>query len=345
MKEQVNFKRFRNRMFLIIALTVLTFFFADSSNWNDIPIPPNKRLSGHPFAPESALTERIKPIPKPVLAELEELDNRNDYAPYMPDSGEIAAIAAVFETFPPLNIKIMKERLAAIYFVTNLATSGLTEWLLNERSEIYTYIVINPAALKMSLDELLVWKERSCFINDDGNFEIKISVSAGQKGFIYIMLHESCHVVDYVLGITPFTEPQIKFLREVPQETDFTRGIWRSYDRSAVYYKFRERLSFYQNPQVKISEAESLYREMPASPFISLYGSLNWAEDVCEFLAFYHLTEKMGMDYKIEVKQNGKTNCLIKPARQEQVRKRFKNLKVFYESRKSDTSKNNYQEK
>jgi len=224
----------------------------------------------------------------------------------------------------------MKERLAAIYFVSNLTTAGFSDWLVNERREIYAYIIINPAALKTSIDGLLSWKEKSCFTSDDGNFQIKISVSPDRKGFLYIMLHESCHVVDYVMGITPFTEPDIKLLRETPKETDFTHGIWLSYSQSLADYKFRDRVSFYQSPKIKISEAEIIYREMSASPFISLYGSLSWAEDLCEFLAFYHLTEKMGMNYKIEVQQNGKTSYLTEPARLEQVRKRFKNLQVFY---------------
>ena len=332
MKGQVNFKRFLNRKLLIAALIALAMLLAVGLFWNSISIPQNKRLSNYPFDPQSTLIERIKPIPEPVLAELKQLDEREDYTPYMPSPGETAAIAAVFETLPPLNIKVMRERLAAIYFVSNFISAGYSDWLVNERNEIYTYIVINTTALKTNADELLIWKENSCFINDDSDFEIKISVSPNLKGFMYIMLHESCHVVDYVLGATPFTEPDIKQLRKVPQETDFTRGIWRSYDQSVEYYKFRENVSFYQEPRVKISQAESIYREMSASPFISLYSSLNWAEDLCEFLTFYHLTEKMRLDYKIEVRQKGKTTYSLRPARQEQVRKRFKNLQVFYES-------------
>ena len=317
---------------MIIVLTVLSLFFLSNSNWDNLLIHEDRRLSNHPFDPQSTLIERIKPIPKTILANLKEVDARNDYAPYMPDQNEISAIAAVLDVFPPLNIKIMKERLAAIYFVSNFSSSGYSDWLVDEHNKIYVYIVINAAALKTGIDEFLTRKEKSCFINDSNDFEIKISVSPVQKGFIYIMLHESCHVVDYVLGITPFTEPDIIPLREIPKETDFTLGIWRSYNQSVVYYKFRERVSFYQTPQIKISEAESIYGEMSVSPFISLYGSLNWAEDLCEFLTFYHLTEKMGMNYKIEIQQNGKTSYLAEPARREQVRKRFKNLEVFYES-------------
>ena len=330
MKGQVNFKIFWKQTLLFLTLTVCALFFAGCSNRN-APVPPNKRLSGHQFNPESTLLERIKPIPESLLAELKKTDEREDYAAYMPGPSETAAIATVFEALPPLCTEVMRERLAALYFVSNFVSAGYSDWLVNERNEIYTIIIISAEALKTSIDELLTWKEKSCFIDDNSGFEIKISVSPSQKGFTYIMLHESCHAVDYVLGITPFTEPDIKLLRQTPAETGFTRGIWRSHKQSVTDYKFREGVSFYQNPRVKISQAESLYKEMSASPFISLYGSLNWAEDLCEFLAFYHLTEKMGMDYKIEVTQNGKAAYSARPARQEQVRKRFEHLEVFYE--------------
>ena len=331
MKEQVNFEKLKNRTPLIIVLTV-SLFLLSGSNWDGITISGYKHLSNYSFDPQSALIERIRPIPESILTVFKELDGRKDYAPYMPGPNETALIAAVLETLPPLNIKIMKERLTAIYFVSNFSSAGCSDWLVNEYNEIYAYIIINPAALKTSINELLTWKEKSCFIDDNSGFEIKVNVSPDQKGFLYIMLHESCHVVDYVLGITPFTEPDIKLLREISQETNFTRGIWLSYNQSSVYYESRKRLTFYQNPQIKISDAESIYRDMSASPFISLYGSLNWAEDLCEFLAFYHLTEKMGMNYRIEVQRKGKTSYFEEPARRKQVRERFKNLKVFYES-------------
>jgi len=335
MKGQVNFKRFWKLTLSVMALTVLGLFLLGGSNCNGILICQDKHFSGHhlsdhPFDPQSTLIERIKPIPEPILKKLKKSDNKKDYTPYMPNQNEIVVISAAFEDLPQLNMKITKERLAAIYFISNFTSAGYSDWLVNEHNEIYAYIVINSSVLKTSIDELLSWKEKSCFINTNSDFEIKISVSPDLKGFMYIILHESCHVVDYVLGITPFTEPGIKSLREIPEETDFTRGIWRSYNQSVIYYKFRERASFYQTPRIKISEAENIYKDMSASPFISLYGSLNWAEDLCEFLTFYHLTEKMGMRYKIEIQQNGKTIHSVHPAQRAQVRKRFKSLRVFY---------------
>jgi hypothetical protein len=72
---------------------------------------------------------------------------------------------------------------------------------------------------------------------------------------------------------------------------------------------------------------------MDGSPFISLYGSLNWAEDLSEFLTFYHLTEKMGLSYRLGVYRNGKSLYSLEPAKSEARRGRFGSMDTFYRPR------------
>jgi hypothetical protein len=324
---------FAGGVFLFFFLVEFNAPIADRADSNDILSHPLKHLENYQFDPETSLSARVQPIPEMVLSAWKMWDNRDDYVPHMPSRKEMNIIAQILAALPPLNTQVMKNRLIGIYFVENFATGGLTDWVVDKDNNIYVYIIINTTALQMEMSEFLTWKEKSCFINDDPSFDIEIDVNSSQRGFLYIILHESCHAVDFITGMTPFVEPEMKRFGKIPDDTDFTRGIWRSYNESAIDYKFRENVIFYQTPRINISQAQEVYREMDASPFISLYGSLNWAEDLSEFLTFYHLTEKMGFNYQIRVSRNGKSLYSLEPAKSEAKRGRFGNMDTFYRPR------------
>ena len=56
-----------------------------------------------------------------------------------------------------------------------------------------------------------------------------------------------------------------------------------------------------------------MYQGLSKTPFVSLYSCQMWAEDLAEFVAFYHLHHKLGQPYSISVLKNGKTVYRYEP--------------------------------
>ncbi len=159
------------------------------------------------------------------------------------------------------------------------------------------------------------------------------------NAFLGILLHESTHVVDYVKNITPYTEQATKTLSRIKGEkiekTPFIAEIWEelSLPKNRFNFKARKNVSFYgfkKGPKINISEAINTYKQLSSAPFASLYGAQSWAEDLAEFLTFYHLTQKLKQPYIIKVLRKGVDSCSLQPMKSEEVMKRFKMMEEFY---------------
>lgn len=314
-----------------ISLCLLSCGFS-----SDIAKHPAKRLENYAFVPGQSIDSRIQQIPEMLLKAWRKWDGKNFYKAYTPNEDEIKIIREAIAQLPPLTKQAMKERLVGLYFISDFMGLGVTDWILDKDNNVYTYIIINSDTLKKDISELLTWKENTCFVNDDPAYKIKVDVDLNKNGFLYILLHESAHAADYIFNLTPFTEPYFKKRQQRPNtsaETSFTANIWSDYNKSINEYPFRDAVSFYgisKPPSMKISDAPSIYKELNKSPFISLYGSLSWAEDLAEFLSFYHLTKKMSAHYRINLYRSGELLYSIEPVKNELVNSRFKNLDAFY---------------
>ena len=321
----------------VLLLLIIPAFFLPGAFSEDILSSPVKHLESYNFSKELPLIERVGKVPDFVLKAWMEWDGRSNYSPYTVTADEREIIREYLSLVPPLTHDVMKERMIGIYFIENFLGSGLTDWVVDSDNNIHTYMIFNKKTLKMNLSELITWKEKTCFKNDDPSMSVDVDINSPMNGFLYILLHESTHIVDYVENITPYTEPDMKrFMKKVPDSTLFTDGIWSGYSETVTPCPFRGKVTFYgmkKGPRAGITEAAGMYDSMFRSPFISLYGTLNWAEDLAEYLAFYHLTEKMGFSYRIRVSRGNRVIHLSEPAQNELVRKRFSTLDVFYHPR------------
>ncbi len=325
-----------------IAISVIISVVAALFFHGHVEAEPEKSIRDHPvkqknnyhFKKGSLLINRIRECPEMIVSAWAKWDERNNYRGYLPSEGELRQIHHDLLKLPPMTRKIMKERLLGIYFITNVIGSGLTDWVLDKNGKMFCYMVFNPIVLKKNISELITWKEQTCYRESSENIDISIRINSDLSGFYYILLHESTHVVDYVRQVTPFTEPDvINFYPKKYKTTPFTQGIWCGHKKSCREYPFRKKVRFYGfggPPLADKKDAVSLYRGLDSSPFFSLYGSLNWAEDLAEFLTFYHLTKKMGLRYHIIVKNNGKEVFRSEPSTNILVRERFHKMNIFY---------------
>ena len=293
---------------ILLFTTVVLMLLFGCTNHQDTVITldmvksnPAKLLVNHEFRSDSALVDRVKPIPDQLLSLLMRSDGIDTYSAYMPTIDEISMIERYISQLPPLIKKVLDDYLVGIYFVNDFLGSGMADFMLGENDKVFIYAVFNPETLKTKISEWVTYRESTC-INFDDDSTIQIYINCGDKytGFMYALLHESTHLLDYIMQITPYVHVYMKMLGLVSEHdsTDFTSTVWRTYNkpRTCFNYGFRKDVTFYgivQKPKIEYSRALSIYRVLSHSPFVSLYASMNWAEDLAEFVTWYHFTKDL----------------------------------------------------
>jgi len=331
---------------LLILLFILTLLFScttqqkkktnPDSEYAVILKKPERQLESYAFNSQSSIESRVEDIPDFVLQYLIDMDQKPNYKNYSITDNEKNVIKQSIEKLPPLHKKILKERLLGIYFVENFLGSGFTDWVLNENKNVFCFLVYNPDVLKYNISKWVTIKEKTCYINNSQDIDIQIDCGIEYSGFFYILLHEATHVVDYVKVITPYVEDVLAEILKLQIESrDFTENIWREYalPLKANDYNFRKNITFYGfggGPKINITDAITVYKQLEKTLFPSLYASKSWAEDLAEFLTFYHLTQKLNQPYIINILEKNKVIYTYKPMNSEKVKKRFPLMEQFY---------------
>jgi len=314
-------------------VTVIFLLACVSSCFHGKRLEPVHRFENYSFKNHNPVFSRISLPPDMVLRHLRQLDNRPDYTGYMPTRQELVGFEKAISMLPVLNRSMLEKRLLAVYFVPNFMGSGLTEWVLDRNGKVYGFMVINPLVLRHNASELLTLKERTCYIIDEPEYTVRFNTGTRCSGLLYILLHESTHLVDYVLHITPYVDDAINdYLDRHITRTPFTDRVWTAYSRPVKKLSFTGSVSFYgiRKPALKLSESFNIYRELSSSPFVSLYGSQTWAEDLAEMLSFYHITETLKQPYVISVWKGQRLLLSVRPMDSPLVKLRLKAMDLFY---------------
>ena len=301
---------------------------------------PAKNLKSYTFNPITSLAERVQPTPDFLLNYLMKIDKRKDYTSYTLSKAEYALIKDYLLKLPPLNRKILKERLIGIYFVNNLIGSGWMEYVLSDNDDMYAIIIINPRTLKNSLSTWLTYRENTCFINRSSEIRVEIDCGKEFSGLMFILLHETSHIVDFILHYTPYVSPEMPKLNGFKVKySGFVQGIWEGYRKPLKKYEFanRKNLTFYglnDGPKIDVTDAVMLYRQLANTPFVSLYGSQSWAEDFAELITFYHLTERLHQPFTINYYENGEKTFDYSPMKSAKIQNRInKIISIYTENR------------
>ncbi len=301
---------------------------------NTLASIPAKNLKAYAFDNTSTILSRVKQAPDFVVGFWNKTDKVTNYSAYMPTQKEMRMIGDYMEKLPRRHKEVLQKRLIAIYFIHNLQGSGATDYVLDEKSNIYTVMLFNPDTLKTDLSKWLTYRENTCFIRNA--LDVKIEVNCGTKftGFIYALIHEATHVVDYVESYTPYAEKHIQLIKRVKTTaTSFTGNTWVDPTTPLPQYDFqmRKNIAFYSvQPKIEISDAVRIYEQLLETPFASLYGSMSWAEDFAEFVTFYHLTQVLGQPYEIRYSENQGQIRTFRPMESAKVKERFFLMRDFY---------------
>jgi hypothetical protein len=304
----------------------------------------HKKLASFPFAPDSKLISRVKKMPVFLLMALRHWEKKENLYPYFPKNKELSIIEKYLSMISPKMRKILEQRLIAIYFVENLSGGGLTNWLVNEKNQIYCYIIFPINLFDTSLSQWLSNADSMNFSKDvtGVNWQISIDTGQGLTAFYYALFHEIGHVLDYVSNATPFlwfelqllekdTAGATKFLKQTP----FTKNVWQDHYSPTRENNFYYRKYFIfpgsgRHLGLEISEATVLYREFSGTAFVSLYSVKNWAEDFADFFIYYHLTQVLKKPYQIRVYKNKKIDFEYEPMKSPKIRRRFLYLENYF---------------
>lgn len=274
----------------------------------------------------TALTERTQISPESIFKKFRD-------AGMNPTNHELTAIEKeklnkAFSVLPLLHQKILKKHLHSISFMDNMPNTALTSPVQSSDSVKMYNITFRAEILHQTISDWTTWKENTYYVKSANN-EYQISIDAGSlDAIVYILLHEATHVVDGVLNLTPHLDEKDVWIGSKA----FTQNIWDTYNKPSenVINSLLETTFFRSGKPLAISNAPDVYKALQKTPYVSLYGTASWFEDLAETLTIYHLTTKMNQPYKVLVTKNGVTVSSYEPAKNRNVKKRQNYLDIFY---------------
>lgn len=279
--------------------------------------------------PESSLISRLTTTPDDVMAIFREAG----MAPteHQMTKEELRIVSDAIAVLPPLHQRVLKRHLKSISFVDNMPNTAITAPITKDEPTKLFHIAFRAGILHQTISEWVTEKEKTCYNKDDSTFSI--SIQAGlMSALTYVLLHEGTHVVDGSLGLlntdTIAGRPVADRFR-----ADFSKNIWG--DIRTHIWSFPDSLvvkSIFRpgGRRFDLSEAERVYQGLSQAPFVSLYGSASWHEDLAELLTVYHLTQMCGQPFQVIVKKNETEIFRYEPASSMAVRRRFAGLERFY---------------
>ncbi len=300
---------------------------------------PAYKLKKYRFSSKTPVYDRIIEPESWVLDNLNIIDQRI-YSGREPSIQEKAIISNLITLFPPLVQQVIQDRLMRIYIIDDFRGGALTDWIPDRNGDLYCIMVLNAGLFKKSMSEWLSMRDNMGLMLKSGD-RVALEFDTQYPALLYILLHEAVHVVDHVVRINPFVgAAEYHYYRYFHKKTDwapseFSKTYWDGPTKMKEDYDFegRKDITFYDfgKPSLGIDDAERMWALMEKRPFVSLYGASSWAEDLAEFVTVYHLQDKMGISYKVDIYTGGKKSSSYAPTQGEGTQQRKEYIeKVFY---------------
>ncbi|QRR04148.1 hypothetical protein HWI92_10800 [Dyadobacter sandarakinus] len=236
-------------------------------------------------------------------------------------------VSKAFALLPPLHQRILRDHLFSISFMDNMPNTALTSPVDSVGGKKMFNITFRAGILNETISEWATWKENSCFKPDDTHY--KVHVEAGtMDAFLYVLLHESTHVLDAMIQITPHYSENDSIIAPTP----FTKEIWRlsNVPEPPFVDSLLEQTRFRSGKPVSNTLAPEVYARLSKTPFPSLYATAAWSEDIAELATIYHMTSRLKQPYYIVVTRNNVEVARFEPMKNALVRSRLSQLSTFY---------------
>jgi hypothetical protein len=289
-------------------------------------------ITCHAFAqrpdPASPLISRITPTPPGALQAFHDA-GMSPHEHQLTDA-EKKQIARILAALPPLHKKVLAEHLEGISFLDDMPNTALTSLVGPDDTFRVYHITFRAAILHQDVSEWLTEKERTCF--ESGDPHLNISVEAGTlDAMLYVLLHETTHVVDGALGLLAVDGVDPRPGQE-PFARNFTQGIWL--DRTTLAPSFRDSLlltnHFRRGKPFPPALSVQVYTTLRQTPFVSLYSTSSRHEDLAELLTVYHFVYKLHQPFGFIVSRDDKPVFTYEPMSSDKVKARTGLLGFFY---------------
>lgn len=274
----------------------------------------------------SILIERTQPSPESVFKKFRQA-GMNPVTHQLTEI-EKQKLNNAFSILPPLHQKILKKHLYSISFMDNMPNTALTSAVETTDSVKRFNITFRAEILNQTISEWTTWKENTCYTKSSNN-KYQVIIDAGNlDAIIYVLLHESTHFVDDALNITPHLDEKDIWVGSKA----FTKNVWDEFNKPLenILNPLLETVLFRSGKPIAASYAPEVYKSLQKTPFVSLYSTASWFEDLAETLTIYHLTAKMNQPYKVRVMKDGVQIVVYEPAKNNKAKKRNNQMEMFY---------------
>ena len=263
------------------------------------------------------LQQRIGNAPEELL-ELLRIDNRmNEFsgrAHPFEDAAAMEIVRRAFAELPGSVHDLIRDRLAGIFVVEDLGSSGYTEYVVDEaEAPVAGIVVLDAGLLEWSGNAWASWRDSTAFLlNTRHQIRNTIARPDQDNAFAavqFLLIHELGHVASIGNAIHPAWNQRLDKidLRDYP----FTGLSWRIEDgdyrsRFDAEFVLRENLVYYRSPRLSARQLPEVFEQIGKTNFVSLYAATRPEEDFAESFAVYVHSEMMGKPFGIEALVDGR---------------------------------------
>lgn len=286
------------------------------------PQIPSSSILGA-FDSSASLDSRIMLPPESVQQHYRALPNLS-LKFHEPDKSERLEILNALDKLPTFARRALMEHVRSICFLDGTPANGTTEMEAGSALHPVFNMMLRAGLLHETVSEFLTRKENTYYFEDGSN--VRLSIEAGSlPAVLYVLLHESVHVIDISNRFGKEGKPRV-----LPDgSTDLlVNEIWgNARTKIPSYASSLFQISWFgTGKRENIESAEATYRQLSKTPFVSLYGSSNWYDDIAELVSCYYLTQVLGQPYRIVLRRDNVTFYTLSPMNSPLVRQRFKTV-------------------
>ena len=264
------------------------------------------------------IRDRTGQAPDELIAYLQ-LDNRINGYPHDVTRTDSPAADELLRRFLgelPVPVQtLVGDKLAGIFVVNNLGSSGYTEQIHDsEGNPVAGVIVLDASLFSLSGNNWATMKDASAF-NSEPGFNLRNTIANPEldtplEAIGFLLIHELAHVISIGEKFHPSWDKNLADfdLAQFP----FAGLSWaiegvpaRYTSRFDADFKLRKRLVFYRTPQLDAWQLPEVIEQLKQTNFISLYAATSPEEDFAESFAVYVHSEMMGKPYKMELLVDG----------------------------------------
>ena len=232
-----------------------------------------------------------------------------------PPKGFVADLKAAFAQIPPQVKAMLTSRLAGIYLVDGIGSTGFSDVIVApDGRQVGGFIVLDSTALtNRNANTWATWRENTPF-KPSPRTTIRATIEPAASdtrtaAIQYILVHELAHVLAVANNIHPPWD--VKPEQPKPDAYQYFDLAWSVRDGKYVTrfdadFPQRRDVVYYFGPRIDADDAAAVYARLEHTNFTSLYASTHPADDFAEAFASYVHTQLMGRPFEITIARDGK---------------------------------------